>query len=76
MYGMFTTAGDVAVEAIVNHHLGQDYENPTAMFYAIHDDLSRLETVSCFSEATDTEVRERVWIKISSHYRKKEVDMA
>lgn len=76
MYGMFTMAGNVAVEAIVNSHLSKDYDNATQMFNAIHDDLDRLQTVSCFREATDTEVRESVWSKISNHYRQKEVDTA
>ena len=74
MYGMFTMAGNAAVEAIVDSHLAQDYANATEMFHAVHEDLDRLQTVSCFSEATDTEVRESVWSKISNHFRQKEVD--
>ena len=74
MYGMFTMAGNTAVEAIVNSHLSQDYANATAMFHAIHEDLDRLQAVSCFREATDTEVRECVWLKISNHFQKKMVD--
>ena len=68
MYNMFTTAGNTAVEAVVNRHLGQDYANAPAMFRAIHEDLDRLQAVSCFAEATDTEVREAVWTTVSNKF--------
>ena len=75
MYGMFTMAGNVAVEKIVEDRLSPA-NTPNEAYKFIHEDLERLQTIPVFSEATDTEVRESVWSKINQHFRKKEVDTA
>ena len=73
MYGMFTMAGNVAVEKIVEDRLSPA-NTPNEAYALIAEDLVKLQTIPCFSEADDTEVRESVWAKISNHFRQKEVD--
>ena len=72
MYGMFTMAGNAAVEKIVEDRLSPA-NTPNEAYALIAEDLIKLQTIPCFSEADDTEVRECVWIKINQHFRKKEV---
>lgn len=59
-WGMFTVAGNVAVGHIVEN-VSKKYETKHESFHAIVAELEKLQCVSCFAEATDTEVRERIW---------------
>lgn len=59
-YGMFTRAGNVAVEAIVNSYTDRA-EDHNQLFDLVYRDLETLQTVRAFAEATDTEVREAVY---------------
>lgn len=59
-YGMFTAAGNAAVHAIIEHHVEQAQDH-NDLYDHVLGDLERLETVKAFAEATDTEVRERVY---------------
>ena len=55
-YGMFTNAGNVAVAQIV-----QTAKENKLSWLETYQMLVNLSTVSCFGEATDTEVRELVY---------------
>lgn len=59
-YAMFTRAGNLAVNEIVVHR-AQQAEDHNQLYDLVHQDLQRLQTVSAFAEATDTEVREQVY---------------
>jgi hypothetical protein len=73
MFGMFTEAGNATVAAIVDDHLDRDYATPEAAFDAIVSDLEKLETIVMFSEATDTEVRELVYVAVVNHFKTRKV---
>lgn len=82
-YGMFTAGGNAAVHAIIEQHVEQAQDH-NDLYDRVLGDLERLQTVTAFREATDTEVRERVYqqclklfpVPVFVSRRKKKVDTA
>ena len=66
-WGMFTHAGDIAVSHIVKMCV-QASETKENAYDLIVGELEKLEKISVFAEATDTDVRERVWSYVNSVY--------
>lgn len=58
-YGMFTTAGDAAVAAIVSWAV-ENYRD----FEWVDSELQKLSKVSIFAEASDTAVREACYLAL------------
>lgn len=69
MYGMFTEQGNQAVAAIVEDRTARGYNTAEELFYAILEDLDKLQDIPLFSEATDTEVRESVYTVCIEHFK-------
>jgi len=60
-YEMFTDIGDIAVGAIVRYHNDRAEVDHSGLYDLVLGDLERLQTVTAFAEATDTDVREAVY---------------
>ena len=67
-FAMFTDAGNAAVAAIVEDAADR-YTNPEDAWERCYTELEKLQTVEVFSEATDTEVREAVWLAVEAAYQ-------
>ena len=59
-YAMFTSAGNTAVQAIIDCYADREVTHK-GLYNLVVGDLECLETVSAFQEATDTAVREAVY---------------
>jgi len=59
-YQMFTKAGNIAVDAVVQSHVDTEVDHKQ-LYELVYADLAQLQAVSAFSECTDTEVREAVY---------------
>jgi hypothetical protein len=68
-YGMFTQMGNMVVGRLVDRRVAmwQDTTREDA-FNAIYKSLGHLQEVDGFSEALDTEVRERVWAALCERF--------
>jgi hypothetical protein len=60
-YGMFTPEGNAAVHGLVLNALRFNLE-----WSEVYDQLADLGTLEGFSEATDTEVREAVYMALQN----------
>jgi hypothetical protein len=58
-YGMFTEAGNAAVDEIVTMALERNYS-----YANLDKELFKLSKIECFAEATDTAVRECAYIAL------------
>lgn len=67
-WGMFTHAGNVAVNQIVNTTVNK-LDTRDAAYDLIMEQLEILQSIGCFAEATDTDVRERVWAHLVNVFR-------
>ena len=67
-YQMFTDAGNAAVAAIVEDAVDR-YTNPTDAWERCYTELEKLQAVEAFAEATDTAVREAVWLAVEAAYQ-------
>lgn len=68
MFGMFTDVGNETVDAILQDRIDRGYETADKLFQAVYEDLDRLQAIPLFSEATDTEVREAVYLACVEHF--------
>lgn len=66
--GMFTHAGNAAVQQIVQR-IVEKFADETEAYNAVMFQLEQLRNVSCFAEATDTEVRERVYRQVRDYFK-------
>ena len=66
-YQMFTKAGNIAVDAVVQSHVDTEVDHKQ-LYELVYADLERLQTVSAFSECTDTEVREAVYAELRTEF--------
>jgi hypothetical protein len=61
-FEMFTDAGNAAVEAVANEFIGRGFTDLEELFNCVMGDLDSLSECQVFEEATDTAVREAVWV--------------
>ena len=66
-FAMFTDAGNVAVAAIVEDAADR-YTTIEDAWERCYTELEKLEVVSVFAEATDTAVREEVYVALQAAY--------
>lgn len=59
-WGMFSAAGDTAVDHIVQTCV-KNHQTRERAYHETVEQLRALCEVKCFAEATDTDVRERIW---------------
>ena len=61
-FEMFTDAGNIAVKAIANEYIGRGFDDLEMLFDCVMGDVESLSHCQAFEEATDTAVREAVWV--------------
>ena len=61
-FEMFTDARNAAVEAVANEFIGRGFTDLEELFNCVMGDLDSLSECQVFEEATDTAVREAVWV--------------
>jgi hypothetical protein len=61
-FAMFTDAGNAAVKAIADEFIGRGFTDLEELFNCVMGDLDSLSNCQVFEEATDTAVREEVFV--------------
>jgi len=61
-FAMFTDAGNAAVKAVADEFIGRGFTDEQELFDCVMVDLEGLSNCQVFEEATDTAVREEVFV--------------
>ena len=61
-FTMFTDAGNIAVKAIADEYIGRGFDDAEMLFDCVMGDVESLSHCQAFEEASDTAVREAVFV--------------
>jgi len=67
-FAMFTDAGNIAVKAIADEYIGRGFDDAEMLFDCVMGDVESLSHCQAFEEASDTAVREAVFVYCNASF--------